>query len=186
LDVSGRGDRRLQVLARHWFRALGLQARKTARGGHIGPGWSVNAMNQPALTVVDGGPMTSKNHRIAYWVTTAILAFVMLSGGAADVLRQSDATAGMVHLGYPLYFVTILGIWKLLGGMTVLAPGLPRLKEWAYAGAVFDLTGATASHLAVGDDVRHIVTPLVFAAVALASWALRPAGRLLAPAGARA
>jgi hypothetical protein len=130
--------------------------------------------------------MTSKHHRIAYWVTTAILAFVMLSGGAADVLRQSDTAAGMVHLGYPLYFMTILGIWKLLGGMTVLAPGLPRLKEWAYAGAVFDLTGATISHLAVGDDVRHIVTPLVFAAVALASWALRPAGRVLAPAGARA
>jgi hypothetical protein len=126
--------------------------------------------------------MTTKNHRIAYWVTTAILAFVMLSGGVADVLRQHDTAAGMVQLGYPLYVMTILGIWKLLGGATVLAPGLPRLKEWAYAGAVFDLTGAAASHLAVGDDVRHILTPLGFAAIALASWALRPAGRTLARA----
>ena len=129
--------------------------------------------------------MTTKNHRIAYWVTTAILAFVMLSGGVADVLRQHDTAAGMAQLGYPLYVMTILGIWKLLGGVTVLAPGLPRLKEWAYAGAVFDLTGAAASHVAVGDDVRHILTPLVFAAVALASWALRPAGRMSERAHAR-
>jgi hypothetical protein len=130
--------------------------------------------------------MTSKTHRTAYWVTTAILAFVLLGGGAADTLHQHDTAAGMVHLGYPLYFLTILGIWKLLGGIAVLAPGLPRLKEWAYAGALFELTGATVSHLAVGDDARHIVTPLVFAAVALASWALRPPGRALAPAGSRA
>src|SRR4051812_21495442 len=128
--------------------------------------------------------MTTNNHRIAYWVTTAILAFVMIGGGIADVLRQHDTAAGMVQLGYPLYFMTILGIWKLLGGVTVLAPGLPRLKEWAYAGAVFDLTGATASHLAVGDDVRHILTPLGFAAVALASWALRPSARRLGRAHA--
>ncbi len=130
--------------------------------------------------------MTSKNHRIAYWVTTAILALVLLSGGAADTLHQHDAATGMVHLGYPLYFMTLLGIWKLLGGVTVVAPGLARLKEWAYAGALFDLTGAAMSHLAVGDDARHILTPLVFAAVALASWALRPPGRALAPAGAHA
>jgi hypothetical protein len=143
--------------------------------------------DEAALTpLVTEDSMTSKHHRIAYWVTTAILAFVMLSGGAADVLRQHDTAAGMVQPGYPLYFMTILGTWKLLGGVTVLAPGLPRLKEWAYAGAVFDLTGATLSHLAVGDDARHVVTPLVFAAVALASWALRPAGRALAPAGSRA
>jgi hypothetical protein len=130
--------------------------------------------------------MTSKHHRIAYWVTTAILAFVMLSGGVANALHQHDAAAGMVHLGYPLYFMTILGIWKLLGGVTVLLPGLPRLKEWAYAGIIFDLTGATVSHVVMGDGVRHAVTPLVIAAIALASWALRPAGRALAPAGARA
>jgi hypothetical protein len=81
--------------------------------------------------------------------------------------------------------MTILGIWKLLGGATLLWPGLPRLKEWAYAGILFDLTGATISHLAMGDGVRHAVTPLVIAALALASWALRPPGRTLAPAGAR-
>jgi DoxX-like family len=68
----------------------------------------------------------------------------------------------MTHLGYPPYF--ILGVWKLLGGLVILLPALPLLKEWAYAGMIFDLTGATASHLAMGDDLRHIVTPLVIAA----------------------
>lgn len=129
--------------------------------------------------------MTTNHHRIAYWVTTALVALTMLSGGAANALQQHDAAAGMAHLGYPPYFVTILGIWKLLGGVTLLWPGLPRLKEWAYAGIVFDLTGATISHLAMGDGVRHAVTPLVIAALALASWALRPPGRTLAPAGSR-
>ena len=123
--------------------------------------------------------MTARTRSISYWVTTAILAFVMLSGGLADVVHQSDATAGTVALGYPLYFVTILGVWKLLGGIAVLAPRLPRLKEWAYAGAIFDLTGAVFSHAATGDDARHIVTPLIFAGVAVASWALRPASRVL-------
>ena len=167
------------------FEALAAGRENISRRGHIGQGWSVYGVTNRLSPFVMEDSMTSK-HRIAYWVTTAILALVMLSGGAADVLRQHDTAAGMVHLGYPLYFLTILGIWKLLGGAVVLAPGLPRLKEWAYAGAVFDLTGATISHLAVGDDARHVITPLMFAAVAIASWALRPAGRALAPAGARA
>jgi uncharacterized membrane protein YphA (DoxX/SURF4 family) len=116
---------------------------------------------------------------IGYWVTTAIVAFVMLSGGVADVAHRSETVAGMVHLGYPVYFVTILGIWKLLGGIVLLAPRLPRLKEWAYAGALFDLTGATASHAVIGDDTGHLVWPLVFASLALVSWALRPQSRML-------
>jgi uncharacterized membrane protein YphA (DoxX/SURF4 family) len=128
----------------------------------------------------------TKNHRIAYWVTTALVALGMLSGGAANAVQQHDGAAMMVHLGYPLYFLTILGIWKLLGGVTLLLPGLPRLKEWAYAGIIFDLTGATISHVVMGDSLRHILTPLVMAGVALASWALRPPGRRLADAGARA
>ena len=116
---------------------------------------------------------------IAYWVTTIIVALVLLAGGVADLLRPKDVVEGMVHLGYPLYFMSILGTWKVLGGIALVAPKLPRLKEWAYAGAIFDLTGATASHIAVGDDIRHVVTPLTFAVIAMASWALRPEGRVL-------
>lgn len=116
---------------------------------------------------------------VSYWICTILVAFAFLSGGVVDALRVPQALEGMTHLGYPPYFMVILGVWKLLGGIVILLPGLPRLKEWAYAGMIFDLTGATASHLATGDDVRHIVTPLLIAAVVLASWALRPASRRL-------
>lgn len=120
-----------------------------------------------------------KTKTIAYWTATGILAFVLLSGGAAQLAGRPETVAGMVHLGYPLYFVTLLGIWKVLGGLAVLAPRLPRLKEWAYAGIVFDLTGAAASHAALGDGARHILVPLFFALCAVASWALRPPSRTL-------
>jgi uncharacterized membrane protein YphA (DoxX/SURF4 family) len=116
---------------------------------------------------------------IAYWVTTALTAFVFLSGGAADLARPGSLMEGMTQLGYPTYFVLILGIWKLLGGVVVLAPRLPRLKEWAYAGMIFDLTGAAASHAAVGDPVGKIVTPLIISGIVMASWALRPESRKL-------
>jgi len=120
-----------------------------------------------------------KTRTIAYWVTTALTAFVFLSGGAADAARPSFVMEGMTQLGYPAYFVVILGVWKLLGGLAVLAPRFPRLKEWAYAGMLFDLTGASASHAACGDPVGKVVTPLVILGIVMASWVLRPESRTL-------
>lgn len=120
-----------------------------------------------------------KTRRIAYWVATAVTAFVFLSGGVGNIAQPSYVMEGMTHLGYPAYFVTILGVWKILGGIAVLAPRFPRLKEWAYAGMFFDLTGASASHAAVGDPVGKIVTPLVLLGIVMASWALRPESRKL-------
>lgn len=120
-----------------------------------------------------------KAKTIGYWTTTAIIAFVLLSGGAAELAHRPETVEGMTHLGYPLYFTLILGVWKVLGGIALLAPRFPRLKEWAYAGAFFDLTGAVASHAARGDDAAHLIWPLVFAALTLASWALRPQSRVL-------
>jgi uncharacterized membrane protein YphA (DoxX/SURF4 family) len=116
---------------------------------------------------------------VGYWITTIVIAFAFLSGGAAYLARQHDTVEGMTHLGYPLYFLTLLGLWKLLGGIALLVPRFPRLKEWAYAGIFFDLTGATWSHAAAGDDLRHVVVPLVLAAILIASWALRPPSRVL-------
>ena len=116
---------------------------------------------------------------IAYWVTTALTAFAFLSGGVMDVVQPPDLLKGMTDLGYTAYFTTILGVWKVLGGITVLVPGFPRLKEWAYAGMFFDLSGAAASHAAVGDPVAKIVTPLILLGIVMASWALRPASRTL-------
>lgn len=89
---------------------------------------------------------------------------------------------GMTHLGYPAYFVSILSVWKTLGGVAVLAPRLPRLKEWAYAGMFFDLSGAAASHASVGDPAGKIATPLVILGIVAASWALRPESRKLGSA----
>ena len=117
--------------------------------------------------------------RIAYWVTTGLIAFVFLSSGAVNISRPGFAMEAMARLGYPAYFVPFLGVWKVLGGIAVLAPGLPRLKEWAYAGMVFDLTGAAVSHAAVGDPTGAAVFPLAFAGIVMASWALRPEGRRL-------
>ncbi len=120
---------------------------------------------------------------VAYWGATGLLALFMFSGGAAHVLHLQASVDGFVQLGYPLHFVTLLGIWKLLGALAIVAPKLPRLKEWAYAGIVFDLTGAAFAWAAVGDAAgstgSHVLAPLVLLAVAGVSWALRPDSRKL-------
>lgn len=123
--------------------------------------------------------MSTKARTVGYWICTALIALAFLSGGVGQLLRWPQTVEGITQLGYPVYFLTILGVWKVLGGITVLVPGFPLLKEWAYAGMIFDLTGASASHLAAGDDVRHILVPLVLAALVVGSWALRPEGRRL-------
>ena len=109
--------------------------------------------------------MKSKN--IAYWITTILVAFPMASGGVMQVARVPATVEGFVHiLHYPAYFVTILGVWKVLGAIAILVPRFPRLKEWAYAGIIFDLTGAAASNFAVGGYGAygfHILAPLIIA-----------------------
>lgn len=96
-----------------------------------------------------------------------------------QVLRTPDAIAGITRLGYPIYFIVLLGIWKTLGAAAILAPRLPRLKEWAYAGLVFDLTGAAVSHAASGSTAGNVAGPALFTLLALASWALRPESRIV-------
>jgi hypothetical protein len=129
------------------------------------------------------------HHRIrtiAYWTFTLIAASEMVAGSMWDLLRIEYVRAVMTHLGYPLYLLFILGAWKLPCGVTLLVPRFPRLKEWAYAGAFFNYSGAVFSHLSVGDGADKWAGPLIFAAVTLASWALRPPERRLVlerPAG---
>ena len=127
----------------------------------------------------------SKAKAIGYWVTTALVAFAIGSGGAAQLAHMPQNVEGMTHLGYPAYLLTILGVWKVAGTVAILAPGFPRLKEWAYAGIFFDLTGAAASHAASGDVVWHIVAPSVLAVLTVASWALRPPSRVLGTLGGK-
>jgi hypothetical protein len=120
-----------------------------------------------------------KGRNIAYWVTTALTAAAFALGGFVDIGRGKEVVESMNHLGYPIYVATILGIWKVLGALAILAPGLPLLKEWAYAGMFFDLTGASASNAFSGDGVGNIVTPLIMLVLVAASWALRPPSRRL-------
>jgi uncharacterized membrane protein YphA (DoxX/SURF4 family) len=124
-----------------------------------------------------------KNERIrniAYWVTTILGPASFVIGGVLNLMQTEQAVSGLNHLGYPAYFASILGTWKLLGAIAIVVPGFPRLKEWAYAGFFFDLTAAAVSRAAVGDSAADIVAPLVFLALVIASWALRPASRKLA------
>lgn len=120
-----------------------------------------------------------KAKAIGYWVTTALTALLIGSGGIMQVLRRPDAVAGITGLGYPVYFVVLLGVWKILGAVAIVVPRFPRLKEWAYAGIIFDLTGAAVSHAASGSSAGNVIGPLLFAVLALASWALRPQSRTL-------
>jgi uncharacterized membrane protein YphA (DoxX/SURF4 family) len=122
---------------------------------------------------------SSRSRTIVYWITTVIIALEMAIGGVWDILLISYVRTVMEHLGYPIFFLVILGVWKIPCAVTLLAPRFPRLKEWAYAGAIFNYTGAVASHVAVGDGASQWAAPLVFAALTLASWALRPSSRRL-------
>jgi hypothetical protein len=123
-----------------------------------------------------------KARSIVYWVMTILVAFFM-TGGIAQILQYLHNPRGVVpELGYPMYFFAILGVWKVLGALAILVPGYPRLKEWAYAGIFFDLTGAAASCAAVGGYGAygfHVIAPLVIAGFLLASWALRPQSRVV-------
>jgi len=114
-----------------------------------------------------------------YWVITVVAALAFAVPGILNLEGAPHVVRDMAHLGYPRYFLAILGAWKLLGAVAILAPRLPRLKEWAYAGMLFDLTGAAASRAVSGDGVATVAIPLAISGIVFGSWALRPAGRRL-------
>jgi hypothetical protein len=116
---------------------------------------------------------------IAYWICTVIVALCIGAGGLAQVLRVPQNVEGMTALGYPLHFIVLLGAWKVLGALTLLAPGLRLVKEWAYFGIFVDLSGAIVAAAANGGAVFHIVAPAVLIGILVASWALRSESRRL-------
>jgi uncharacterized membrane protein YphA (DoxX/SURF4 family) len=123
----------------------------------------------------------AQTRTIVYWITTIIIALELSAGGVWDILRVPYVNDLVVqHLGYPAYFLVIIGVWKVPGAVALLVPRFPRLTEWAYAGAFFTYTGAAASHLAVGDGVALWWGPVVFAAIEAVSWVLRPSARRVA------
>ena|ERR1022692_4112960 len=122
-----------------------------------------------------------KRKLIIYWVATALLAFGMLASGLEQVFRAQAMIDILVHLGYPVYLMSIIGTWKILGVIAILIPGFTLLKEWAYAGFFFAMTGALVSHLVCGDTgVKEILGPLMQTVFVILSWYLRPASRKIA------
>jgi hypothetical protein len=120
-----------------------------------------------------------KQKATAYWICTVVIALCIGSGGAAQALRVPQNVEGMTALGYPLHFIVLLGVWKVLGALALLAPGLRRVKEWAYAGIFIDLSGAVVATAANAGGAFHILAPMVLIGILAASWALRPESRRL-------
>jgi uncharacterized membrane protein YphA (DoxX/SURF4 family) len=122
----------------------------------------------------------TKRNKIIYWIATIWLALGMVSTGALQLFKGKTGQGGVdmiMHLGYPVYLVTILGIWKILGVLAVLVPKFTLLKEWAYAGFFFVMTGAISSHIAISDPVNEIWPSLLLLILTAISWYFRPAGR---------
>jgi uncharacterized membrane protein YphA (DoxX/SURF4 family) len=119
----------------------------------------------------------NKRNKIIYWIATIWLAFGMFSGGVAQLVKVKATVDGVVHLGYPVYFLNIIGIWKILGAIAVLVPRFPLVKEWAYAGFFFLMTGALVSHMVAGDPASAYFGPMLLLVLTLVSWYFRPAGR---------
>ncbi|MBA9074546.1 putative membrane protein YphA (DoxX/SURF4 family) [Flavobacterium gossypii] len=118
-----------------------------------------------------------KRNKIIYWISTLWLALGMVSTGIVQLLHVKEEADMMAHLGYPLYFLTLLAVWKFLGVITILIPKFTLLKEWAYAGFFFAMTGAIYSHIASGDAVKELFPPLVLLVLTMVSWYFRPANR---------
>ena len=121
---------------------------------------------------------TERNRATFYWLATALLLSELVLGGIWDVLRVPRVRELIERLGYPTYFLVILGVWKLLGAVALVIPRFPRLKEWAYAGIVFNLTGALISHVVSGDiEPGPMAYLVVMIGATAASWFLRPPSR---------
>ena len=118
-----------------------------------------------------------KRNKIIYWIATSWLSLGMVSTGIVQLLKMKEEVAMFRHLGYPIYFLTILAVWKFLGVVAVLIPRFPLLKEWAYAGFFFAMSGAVFSHLVSGDNAKEFFGPVLLLILTVVSWYFRPADR---------
>ena len=118
-----------------------------------------------------------RRNKVIYWIATIWLSLGMLSAGIVQLIRMDEEVEKMTHLGFPLYFITILGVSKILGVIAILVPKLPLLKEWAYAGFTFTVLGAIISHLVLGDSMGDVLPPLLLLFLVVVSWYFRPSGR---------
>jgi hypothetical protein len=114
-----------------------------------------------------------KGKKISYWITTAIIAAVFFITGLGNILPFAHIAHDMAHLGYPNYFLKIIGTWKVLAAIVLFIPKVPRIKEWVYAGMIFELTGAAFSRFAMGDDLSQVMIPLGIAILVTMNYILR-------------
>jgi uncharacterized membrane protein YphA (DoxX/SURF4 family) len=129
----------------------------------------------------------TKRNKIIYWISTIWLALGMLAGGLQQIFHTKGFVDIIVHLGYPLYFLYILGVWKILGVIAILIPKFSLLKEWAYAGFFFAMSGGVFSHIASGDSINEIAPSLSLLILTMVSWYFRPADRkIMRPGGLEA
>src|SRR6188508_2596467 len=126
-----------------------------------------------------------KRNKIIYWIATIWLSLGMVSTGVVQLLKLKGDGPGsldtMTHLGYPVYFVTILGVSKILGVVALLIPKFPLLKEWAYAGFFFMMSGAIFTHIAAGNSMSEIFPSLLLLILIVISWYFRPSDRKIIP-----
>lgn len=123
----------------------------------------------------------SKRNKIIYWVSTIWLALGMVSTGIVQLFRVKEDVDFIIQMGYPDYFLTIIGTWKILGAIAVLIPKFTLLKEWAYAGFFFIMSGAVFSHIATGNSMNEIFPAVLLLALTVISWYFRPANRKIIP-----
>jgi hypothetical protein len=121
----------------------------------------------------------TKRNKIIYWVATLWLALGMTSTGIVQLLNNKEEAAMFARLGYPAYLMTIIGSWKILGVVAVLIPKFPVVKEWAYAGFFFVMSGAVFSHLIVSDPAKELFGPMLLIVLTIVSWYFRPVDRRL-------
>ena len=119
----------------------------------------------------------TKRNKIIYWIATIWLSLGMVSTGIVQFLKVKEEVDMFTRLGYPVYLLIILSIWKFLGVIAVLIPKFPLLKEWAYAGFFFAMSGAVFSHLAAGSGAKEFFGPLLLIVLTVVSWYFRPADR---------
>lgn len=119
----------------------------------------------------------NKRNKIIYWTVTIFLSVGMLAGGIQQLLQIGGYNEIVSQLGYPLYMLSILGVWKILGVITILMPRFLLLKEWAYAGFFFAMSGAAVSHFVVGQSLTDALPSLILLTVTVLSWYFRPADR---------
>ncbi len=119
----------------------------------------------------------AKRNKIIYWIATIWLSLGMLSSGIIQMLQLKQEVQFTANLGYPVYFLTILGTWKILGVIVLLLPKFPLIKEWAYAGFFFVMSGAIFSHIASGDPVKELFPALLLLGLTVISWYFRPSDR---------